>query len=218
MKSRLIVYNWRRFVSVNIKIDESESKNEYIDKVTIGTQEPHNGKIVLEEYNMNWPVLFECEAKRIRAVLGSKALQIHHVGSTSVPGLCAKPIIDILLVVSDSSNETSYVPDLEAVGYTLRIREPDWHQHRLLKGSGIDINLHVFSEKTSEIEKMIIFRNWLRSHDDDRNEYEKVKRELSQHIWRHIQHYADAKTVVIEKTLIKARLDAQYFSAITDRR
>ena len=190
------------------KTDKSVIRNEYIEKVTIGALEPHNREIVLEDYNMNWPVLFEREVKRIRTVLGNKALQIYHVGSTSVPGLCAKPIIDILLVVSDSSDESSYIPDLEAVGYTLRIREPDWYEHRMLKGPDTDINLHVFSEKAPEIEKMIIFRDWLRSHDEDRNQYEKVKRELSQRIWRYIQHYADEKTIVIEEILKNARLSA----------
>jgi len=185
-------------------VSAENDRDEYIRKVTIGTQKPHNGEIVLEEYNPNWPVLFESEAERIRAVLGNKVLQIHHVGSTAVPGLCAKPIIDILLVVSDSSDESSYVPDLEVVGYTLRIREPDWFQHRLLKGPDTDVNLHVFSEKTSEIEKMVLFRDWLRSHDNDRRKYENVKRELSRHIWQHVQHYADGKTAIIEEIMKRA--------------
>ncbi len=81
----------------------------------------HNAQITLVEYDPSWPKLFEQEANRIRSVLGKKALQIEHVGSTSVPGLCAKPIIDILLVVEDSSEEPSYVPALEAAGYTLHV-------------------------------------------------------------------------------------------------
>ena len=107
-----------------------------MEKVTIGKRERLNGKIVLDEYNPLWPVLFEQEANRIRDALGNRAMQIHHVGSTAVPGLCAKPIIDILLVVADASDEVSYVSDLELLGYTLRIREPDCaktsfktHQH-----------------------------------------------------------------------------------------
>ena len=172
-------------------------RDEYIDKVTIGKQEPHNGKILLKEYDSDWAVMFELEARKIRNALGNRVLQIHHVGSTSVQGLCAKPIIDILLVVIDSSDELSYVPDLEAVGYTLRIREPEWFEHRLLKGSTPDVNLHIFSENASEIERMLAFRDWLRNQDDDMRLYERVKRELSQRNWQHIQHYADAKTEVI---------------------
>ncbi|MCL1918192.1 MAG: GrpB family protein [Peptococcaceae bacterium] len=171
------------------------------DAVT-SKQELHNGKIVLEEYNPLWPVLFEQEADRIRIALGNRAVHIYHVGSTSVPGLSAKPIIDVLLVVVDSSDEVSYVPDLELIGYTLHIREPDWFQHRLLRGRcSVSVNLHVFSENTPEIEQMLRFRNWLRSHDDDRDRYEKVKRELSQHTWRYVQDYADAKTAIIQEII-----------------
>lgn len=120
-------------------------------KITIGDLKPHNAQITIVEYDPDWPQIFEREANRIRSVLGKKALQIEHVGSTSVPGLCAKPIIDIVLVVEDSADEPSYVPALEAAGYSLRIREPEWFEHRLFKGPDTDINLHVFSKGTSEI-------------------------------------------------------------------
>lgn len=93
-----------------------------LQKNTVGELKPHNAPITLVEYDSSWPELFEQESNRIHSVLGSKALQIEHVGSTSVPGLCAKPIIDILLVVKDSADESSYVPVLEAAGYVLQIR------------------------------------------------------------------------------------------------
>jgi GrpB-like predicted nucleotidyltransferase (UPF0157 family) len=114
------------------------------------------------------------------SVLGSKALQIEHVGSTSVPGLCAKPIIDILLVVKNSADEPSYVPTLEAADYILRIREPEWFEHRMFKGPDTDINLHVFSEGTSEINRMLQFRDWLRSNDADRDKYHKSNKTWQQ--------------------------------------
>ena len=110
-----------------------------LQKNTVGELKPHNAPITLVEYDSSWPELFEQESNRIHSVLGSKALQIEHVGSTSVPGLCAKPIIDILLVVKDSADESSYVPVLEAAGYVLQIREPDWFEHRLFKGPDTDI-------------------------------------------------------------------------------
>src|SRR5215217_5667547 len=91
---------------------------------------PLVGHIHLEEYNPEWPHLFDREAHRIRAALGDQALRVEHVGSTSVPGLAAKPLIDILLVVPNSADEASYVPALEAAGYRLTIREPEWHEHR----------------------------------------------------------------------------------------
>jgi GrpB-like predicted nucleotidyltransferase (UPF0157 family) len=137
------------------------------------------GPITLVEYDPNWPRLFAREADRIRIVLGDTALHIEHVGSTSVPGLAAKPIIDLLLIVAHSADEPSYVPNLEAAGYVLRIREPDWFEHRLFKGPDTDINLHVFSVGASEIDGMLHFRDWLRATDADRDYYARVKRDLA---------------------------------------
>ena len=103
------------------------------------------GKVQVVDYDPEWPGLFQREAERIRAVLGERVVQLEHVGSTSVPGLAAKPIIDIMLIVPDSSDEPAYVPDLEAAGYVLVIREPDWYQHRCFKGPDTNVNLHTYS-------------------------------------------------------------------------
>ncbi|WP_041275340.1 GrpB family protein [Desulforamulus ruminis] len=184
--------------------DHSFTPDEYIQKVRVGGIKPHNAPITLVAYDPRWPELFEREAKRIRSVLGNRVLQLEHVGSTSVPELCAKPIIDMLLVVADSSDEPSYVAALEAVGYTLRIREPDWFEHRMFKGPDTDINLHVFSEGTSEVERMLRFRDWLRANDTDRDNYARVKRKLAQHVWRHVQNYADAKTSIVQEIMDRA--------------
>ena len=178
--------------------------DEELQKLTVGELKPHNAPITLVEYDPGWPELFEREANRIRSVLGSKALQIEHVGSTSVPGLCAKPIIDILLVVKNSADEPSYVPALEAAGYRLQIREPEWFEHRMFKGPNTDINLHVFSEGASEIDRMLRFRDWLRSNESDREKYAQAKRSLAKNKWRHIQHYADAKTSIVREIMDRA--------------
>ena len=172
----------------------------------IGNALPSPGPVVLVEYDSEWPLLFESEAKRIRAALGERALQLEHVGSTSIPGLAAKPVIDIVLVVADSADEDAYVPALEAAGYVLRIREPEWFEHRVLKGPDTNVNLHVFSPGCGEIERMILFRDWLRRDASDRELYERTKRELAAKEWKYIQHYADAKTEVVEAILARARL------------
>jgi GrpB-like predicted nucleotidyltransferase (UPF0157 family) len=177
---------------------------EYLKKVTVGELKPHNAPITLVEYDPRWPEQFEREAQRIRSALGDQALRVEHVGSTSVPGLCAKPVIDILLVVPDSSDEPSYVPALEAAGYKLRIREPEWFDHRLFKGPDTDINLHVFSEGASEIERMLRFRDWLRTCPEDREKYARAKRELARRPWRHVQDYADAKSDVVREIMERA--------------
>jgi len=163
-----------------------------------------NDQILLSEYDSKWPDLFLREAKRIRAILGSGALMVEHVGSTSVPGLAAKPIIDILLVVQNSVNEAEYVPLLESHGYVLRIREPHWHEHRVFKGPDIDINLHVFSRDNSEVERMLVFRDWLRSHPKDRELYLQKKRELAGRKWKYVQYYADAKSEIVEEIIRRA--------------
>lgn len=184
--------------------NSTPKSDEDLQKVTVGERKPHNAPITLLEYDPRWPKLFDREANRVRSALGNKALRVEHVGSTSVPGLCAKPIIDILLVVADSADEPSYVPALAAAGYTLRVREPEWFEHRLFKGPDIDINLHVFSEGASEIERMLRFRDWLRTNETDRENYARVKRSLAQRAWRHVQHYADAKTSIIQEIMDRA--------------
>jgi GrpB-like predicted nucleotidyltransferase (UPF0157 family) len=177
---------------------------EQLRRVTIGEPKRHDAPITLSEYDPTWPQLFSREERRIRKALGDRAIRLEHVGSTSVPGLAAKPIIDILLVVTDSSEESSYVPALEAEGYVLRIREPEWHQHRLLKGPDTNINLHVFSAGASEIDRMITFRDLLRTHPEARKLYEATKRQLSRRTWKYVQNYADAKTKVVEGILASA--------------
>ena len=125
-----------------------------------------------------------------------------------MPGLAAKPIIDITMIVADVTDEPAYVPDLEAAGYVLRIREnePDWYDHRVFKGPDTNVNLHVFSAGCVELERMVGFRDWLRTHDDDRELYERTKRELVTRDWEYVQNYADAKTAVVEEIMARAGL------------
>ena len=179
--------------------------DEQIRNATVGELVEHNATIELAEYDPEWPQLYEREAERIGGALGDKLLRIEHVGSTSVPGLAAKPLIDVVLVVADSSDESAYVPELEAAGYVLRIREPDWFEHRLFKGPDTNVNVHTFSEGCEEIERMIAFRDWLRTHDEDRELYERAKRELAARDWKYVQNYADAKSAVVEEIIGRAR-------------
>ncbi len=179
-------------------------RDEQIEAATVGELRPLTKPVELVNYDEGWPQLFRREAERVRAALGERALQIEHTGSTSVPGLAAKPIIDIVLVVADSSDEGSYVPPLEAAGYALRIREPDWYEHRMLEGSDTSVNLHVFSHGCPEIDRMLLFRDWLRDNAADRELYERTKRELSQRDWKYVQNYADAKTAVVDEIIVRA--------------
>ena len=172
--------------------------------MTGAPEPPHDAPVTLAGYDPAWPALFAREAARIRTALGGTAALIEHAGSTSVPGLAAKPVIDIVLAVPDSADERAYVPQLEAAGYVLRIREPGWHEHRLLKGPDTDVNLHVFSAGNAEIARMLLFRDWLRQSGADRDAYLQVKRELAARTWRQIQDYADAKTTIVGQILARA--------------
>ena len=187
------------------KDSRAESAEERVKRVTIGGPTELNGPVTLVSYDAEWPLQFEAEAERIRAALGDRALRVEHVGSTSVPNLVAKPIIDILLVVQDSSNESGYAPALQTAGYVLRIREPEWHEHRLFKGPGVNINLHVFTVGSVEIDRLLLLRDHLRSSPAERQWYEQVKRELASRTWKYVQEYADAKSEVIEAILTRAR-------------
>jgi len=174
---------------------------------TVGERRRHDGSVTLVEYDPAWPVQYRHEDVRIRGALGERVKLLEHVGSTSVPGLAAKPVIDMLLVVASSADEPAYVPALEAVGYVLRIREPAWHEHRLLKGPDAPAKLHVFSEGCAEIERMLLFRDRVRSVPDERLLYERTKRELAQRVWAYVQNYADAKSEVVEGIIARARVE-----------
>jgi GrpB-like predicted nucleotidyltransferase (UPF0157 family) len=187
---------------------------EQLRAVHVGGLTPLNGPIQIVDYNPEWPQLFEREAVRVRDALGDRVLLLEHVGSTSVPGLAAKPRIDMLLVVADSADEPSYVPALEATGYVLKVREPDWYEHRLFNGPDTDINLHVLSQGSPETDRTLLFRDWLRANPSDRLLYERTKRELALRGWKYMQNYADAKTAVIEEILARAQKIAQSGSAI----
>ena len=164
-----------------------------------------SGRVRLAEYDASWPGLYEREARKIRSALADGVLLLEHIGSTSVPGLAAKPVIDILLAVADPADEQTYVPALERAGYRLVIREPGWHQHRVLRGTDPSVNLHVHPPGSPEIPRNLRFRDRLRA-DGDRELYERTKRSLAGRDWTYMQQYADAKTEVVEAILSRARV------------
>ena len=172
------------------------------DDIFIGG--PEKGDVVLADYDVAWPERFEVERAKIASALGDGAIEIQHVGSTAVPGLAAKPIIDICLTIADSADEATYVPALEDAGYEVRVREPDWHEHRMLRTRARDVHIHVFSAGSSEIDRMLAFRDRLRSDPQDRSRYESTKRELAQQDLPTMQDYADAKTDVVADIMSRA--------------
>ncbi|HUB05301.1 MAG TPA: GrpB family protein [Solirubrobacteraceae bacterium] len=178
-----------------------------LEQRRIGGPMPLSRPIELRDYDPRWPSLYAEHAARVLDALGERVRRLEHVGSTSVPGLPAKPIIDIALEVPDSADEPGYVPDLEAAGYALRIREPDWFEHRLLRPPDGSAHLHVFPAGCEETDRMLRFRDWLRTSDADRELYLATKRELAAHHWKYMQQYADAKSEVVSQIMARAMAD-----------
>jgi GrpB-like predicted nucleotidyltransferase (UPF0157 family) len=164
----------------------------------------HAGPIHLAPPDPTWPQQYAEVADRLRQALGPVAVRIEHVGSTSVPGLAAKPILDVLLLVDDPADEAAYVPSLEAAGFLLHVREPDWHEHRLLRAEGPDAQVHVFAVGSGEAERVVLFRDRLRADPEDRVLYEQTKRQLAARSWHVVQDYADAKSEVVEAIIARA--------------
>lgn len=154
--------------------------------------------IVIEDYDPAWAHRFAAASFLLNEVLGGLILHIEHVGSTSVPGLAAKPIIDIDLLIEDTTDESRYLPALERLGYRLVLREPWWHGHRMLVGPAEDINLHVWPQVAPEPLRHTLFRDWLRTHPDDRELYATTKRRLARDTAQQPSDYNLAKNDVID--------------------
>ncbi|GAA1232141.1 GrpB family protein [Pseudonocardia alaniniphila] len=159
-------------------------------------------RVVIVDYDPQWPVRFAARAAELRHILGDRARLIEHVGSTSVPGLAAKPIIDIVVGIDDPDDEQAFIPDLEAAGYELRVRE---HGHRCLRIGDPDdqVNLHCYPPEDDEVRKYLIFRDRLRASDADRDLYERTKRKLAEREWPDVNYYAEAKWPVIREILVR---------------
>jgi GrpB-like predicted nucleotidyltransferase (UPF0157 family) len=158
--------------------------------------------LVLADYDPQWPETYAEHERRIRAALGRAAVQIEHIGSTSVPGLAAKPIIDVLVTVEDITAEEDYLDQLIDAGYELRIREPG---HRLVRTPARDVHVHVWEVGDEAASDYLLFRNRLRADPRDRDLYEATKRALTEQDWVDMNAYAEAKTGVITEIKERAR-------------
>lgn len=160
-------------------------------------------QVVIADYDPGWAVRFAARASELRCVLGDRARLVEHVGSTAVPGLAAKPVVDILVGIDDPDAEAAYLPDLEAAGYDLTVREP---QHRCLRAGdpGEPVNLHCYPPGHAEVGKLLLLRDHLRRNPGDRRRYEQAKRQLATRQWRDMNYYAAAKGPVITEILRNA--------------
>ena len=176
--------------------------NKKLETGVIGGAEKRVIEII--SYDDSWPIKYAEHENIIKETLSNIIVSIEHIGSTSVPRLSAKPIIDILLVVKDSSNEDEYLNKMESAGYQLRVREPDFHEHRMFRTVDRDVHIHVSSSGSTEIERYIVFRNRLRKNEFERDNYEKLKLKLAKNQWENMNEYAEAKTEIIERIIASA--------------
>ena len=177
---------------------EREEPNARLDRVLVGGREMR--AIVLVEPDPTWPRRYEAERVRIAAALGDRAERIEHIGSTAVPGLAAKPIVDVL-VAAGRLIEEELVPPLERAGYILRVREAG---HLMLRTAALDVHVHIWPAGSPEIASHLALRDRLRTSAEDRAAYERLKRELAAREWDDVNHYADAKAPLIREILARA--------------
>lgn len=159
--------------------------------------------VELVAYDTGWPASYDHYSRRLRATLGARMRLMEHIGSTAVPGLTAKRVIDIVLGIDDPEDEAAYIPDLVAIGYDLRVREPG---HRCLRGGDPDlpVNLHCYRPDSVEVERYLQFRDRLRASDSDRELYASTKRGLAGREWPDMNYYAEAKSDVVQEILQRA--------------
>ncbi|WP_017976970.1 GrpB family protein [Actinopolyspora halophila] len=169
------------------------------DVELIGGVEKREIRIV--EYDPAWPEHFRAEHERIATALGTTARRIEHVGSTAVPGLAAKPVVDIGVSVPDVAAESTYLGPLQQVGYQLRVREPG---HRMLRTSARDVHVHVYDVGSDRERQHLLFRDWLRRDESDRSRYARLKCELAGREWADMNAYAAAKGPLIGEILARA--------------
>jgi GrpB-like predicted nucleotidyltransferase (UPF0157 family) len=177
----------------------SENRDAAADGALIGGREQR--EIVIVDYDASWPARYRLERDRVRRALGAAALRIEHIGSTAVPGLAAKPIVDLLVAVADADDERVIVPALESAGYQLRVREP---AHRMFRTPARDVHVHVWGHSDPEVARHLRFRDRLRQAPADRDAYERLKRELAAREWVDMNEYADAKAPLIAAILARA--------------
>ena len=170
-----------------------------LDAVLIGGREAVTVRIA--DHDASWAAHFEQEQARIAAALGETARRIEHIGSTAVPGLGAKPVVDILVEVGDPDDEAAFRPSLEAAGFALRVREP---RHRMFRTAARDVHVHVWPAGSPEVADYLRLRDRLRADAADRRLYESVKRDLAGRAWGDMNEYADAKGPVIAEILARA--------------
>jgi GrpB-like predicted nucleotidyltransferase (UPF0157 family) len=170
------------------------------DAVFIGG--PEKRDIVIEDYDPAWTARFEQVHAALQQALGPAAHRIEHFGSTAVPGLGAKGIIDVMVTVDDADDEPAFGPLLERHGFHIRVRQPG---HRMYRTPDLDVHVHILTEGSEAARIRLLFRDWLRHDESDRRLYEHTKRELARQDWAATNAYSEAKGAVVAEILMRAQ-------------
>ena len=169
--------------------------------------------VVIVEYQPQWPALYEEEKTRILNVIGHKVISIEHIGSTAVPGLGAKPIIDIMIGVNQLADAEECIEPLITIGYEYRPPEKAGIPERryFTKGHPQARTFHIHMvELTSDFwERHLLFRDFLRAHPDVADQYYRLKKKLATEYGNNREGYTDAKTSFIESVVTRARKETR---------
>ena len=167
-------------------------------------------EIEIVDYDPRWPTLFDEEARRLRTVLDPTAIEgIEHFGSTAIPGLSAKPILDILIAVrSLAEARATFVEALKTLDYVYWADNPKKDRMFFVKGmppfgSGRTHHVHV-TEPNGELWQRLAFRDYLRAHPEEAGTYERLKRRLAAEHPSDREAYTDAKSAYVEAVMRKA--------------
>lgn len=171
------------------------------------------------DYDPQWPELFRVEAEHIKQALGDNCVAIHHIGSTSVPGLSAKPIIDILPVVRNIQEVDQAIQAMEALGYEAKGEYGIAFRRYFQKDKDIRTHhVHAYQEGDPEISRYLKFRDWLRSHLDDAERYAQLKIELAAKFPHDILQYCNGKDAFVAQIDAKDGYEGwRMVQALTDR-
>lgn len=172
---------------------------------------PRGDPIEVVPYDPEWPARFRRWRERLAVALGAAAVRIDHIGSTAVPGLAAKPVVDVQVSVADVEDEAAFRPAIESAGVALRSREPGHRYFRPGPGSPREVQVHVW-QAGGEFERAhLLFRDYLRSHPAVRDAYASLKRGLAEEYRHDRVGYNEAKTGFI----LDALGDAERWAAAT---
>lgn len=161
--------------------------------------------IIIVDYNVNWSIQYEQEKTQILNVLGDTVVDIQHIGSTSVPGLAAKPVIDILLGLAQIPPQPTQISSLEVLGYLYCGEFGIPQRHYFRRGMPRTHQIHAVLVESEFWKTHILFRDFLRTHSEAAQQYEAEKRKLAQKFRNHRDRYTDSKAPLIEQLLIQAK-------------